>query len=232
MTDATGERLVFDHIHKTGGWAVSQALARALPPGSMSPHLNPWERSVLPADVPGWRHVAGHFGHAYRSLVPHFDTSCTATVVRDPAACVLSTYTYWRFNIERQYGEHITRAHDLDFSTFIRTQPEGPGFLERQSTFLADELSGDPAAFARAALAPYAVVGVTDDLSGFLARLLERVAPDAAPHAAEHLAAVESNASLGSVTPSPEDLAYLAEHQRYDRALYDEARRRAAETMR
>lgn len=229
MTIVAGERLVFDHIHKTGGSAVSQALARALPPGTMSPHFNPHERPVPEADIPAWRHIAGHFGHAYRHLVPHFPTALTATVVRDPAAGVLSTYTYWRFNIDRSYAGHVTLAHDLDFSTFIRSHAEDPTFIERQITFLAGAPAGDPETFARAALAPYAIVGVTDDLPGFLERLLERIAPEAVPHAAEHLAAVESNASLGSVTPSPEDLAYLAENQRYERALYAEALRRAAE---
>lgn len=163
--------------------------------------------------------------------MPHFSTACTATVVRDPAAGVLSTYTYWRFNIDRSYGEHVAQAHDLDFSDFIRSMPNGPESLNRQSAFLAGALSGDPEDFARKTLAAYDVVGVTDDLSGFLARLLRRVAPETAEHAAEHLAAVEDNASLGSVTPSEEDLAYLAECQRYDRALYEEALRRASAVM-
>lgn len=52
MTGSTGERLVFDHIHKTGGLAVYGALAHALPPGTMSPHFNPNERPVPEAEIP------------------------------------------------------------------------------------------------------------------------------------------------------------------------------------
>ena len=228
MTAGAGERLVFDHVPKTGGWAVSEALRKALPPGTMAPHFNPRERPVPEDEILAWHHIAGHFGHRYRHLVRHFTSACTATVVRDPAAGLVSTYTFWRFNVPRDYGDHVARAHDMDLSAFIRDFAERRSGLDRQSRFLAGQPHGDPEAFARAALAPYAVVGVTADLSGFIARMLARVAPEAAPRAADLLAAAEANASLDTVEPSAEDIAYLAERQPYDRALYAEALRRAA----
>lgn len=231
MTEiAPGQRLIFDHVHKTGGLAVSEALRKALPCGTMSPHFNPNERPVPEDDILKWRHVAGHFGFQYRCLVPHFGSACTATVVRDPAAGLMSTYTYWRYNIPRDYADHVARAHDLDLPDFIRYFSERPGSLDRQSHFLAGPPHGDPEDFARDALAPYAIVGVTDDLAGFLARVLAATAPEAAPSAASLLAVGDRNASLGTVEASPEDLAYLAERQPYDRALYAEALRRAGLT--
>lgn len=227
MTGDAGERLVFDHVYKTGGWAASEALAKALPPGTVSPHVHPKERPVPDAEITKWRHICGHFGLRFRHLVPHFATSLTATVVRDPAACVVSTYTYWRFNIPRDYAPKVARAHDLGFAEFVRGFGPGSSFVNGQSDFLAGPPTGDPEAFARAALAPYTIVGVTADLAGFVARVLARIAPEAAPLAGALLAAGENNASRGSITPTAEDLAYLAEHQVYDRPLYAEALRRA-----
>jgi hypothetical protein len=222
-----GQRLVFDHVHKTGGLAISGALHRALPRGTMSPHFNPNERPVPEGDIPKWRHIAGHFGFKFRHLVPHFGSACTATVIRDPAAGVVSTYTFWRYNIPRNYGDHVARAHDLGLSDFIRYFSERPGSLDRQSHFLAGPPHGDPVAFAQDALAPYAIVGVTDDLAGFLTRVLAVTASRKASGAADLLAVGGRNASLQRVEPSADDLAYLAERQPYDRALYAEALRRA-----
>jgi hypothetical protein len=90
-------------------------------------------------------------------------------------------------------------------------------------------LRGDPDHAAREALAPYAIVGVTADLAGFVARVLDRIAPAAAPRARALLATGETNASRGAIALTADDSAYLAERQAYDRALYAEALRRAAE---
>jgi hypothetical protein len=230
MTDvAPRQRLVFDHVHKTGGWAVSAALRKALPPGTMSPHFNPNERPVPEGDIVKWQHIAGHFGFKYRHLLPHFGSACTATVVRDPAAGLVSTYTFWRYNIPREYGDHVARAHDLGLSDFIRYFSERPGSLDRQSNFLAGAPQGDPDAFARDTLAPYTIVGVTDDLAGLLDQVLAAIVPSTAPRSATLLTEGDRNASRGKVKPSADDLAYLAERQPYDRALYAEALRRVGE---
>lgn len=226
-SDAT--RLVFDHVPKTGGSAASEAFSAALPAATVSPHLHPYDRDEADEDFTKWRHLVGHFGWAHRHRIPHFGTALTATIVREPIATVVSTYTFWRFNVERERASYVALAHDLSFGEFIRAFDPESDFLNRQSTFLGGNVEGDPGAFARAALAPYRIVGTTNDLESFVRRTLARIAPRQARRSRELLAAAPRNASLGSIEPTCDDLDYLAEHQAFDRALYAEARRRSEE---
>jgi hypothetical protein len=219
-----GNRLIFDHVPKTGGLAVSQALIAALPKGSVSAHLNPYDRQMPNSAFHGWLHLVGHFGMRFRERIPDFERRLTATAVREPVSSIVSSYTFWRFNNPRNASHWVAMAHDLSFSDFIRANAGDVWLFNLQSAFLGGDPVENAEVFARGALSPYQIIGTTDDLPSFLSEIFRHVAPDKVAIAGECLAAVDRNASLGSIEISQADIDFLREQQTYDETLYRLAR--------
>jgi hypothetical protein len=200
----------------------------SLPEGTLSPHLNPYERPFPTTEYARWLHLAGHFGWRFRQMLPDFDARPTATVVREPVARVVSCYTYWRFNVPPPYAAHVARARELAFSDFVRSPDLDSNLFEDQTAFLGGDLyCSDPFRQAEDLLRPYKIVGTTDNLGPFLDRVLRALNCESSVSASALLASVPSNASLGCIEISDEDRSYVAARQPLDAALYSTALRRS-----
>ncbi len=219
--------LLFDHVPKAGGTAVSGALQALLPPGTVTPHLNPYTESFRRSSINKKQHIIGHFGKTCRHLVEDFNTRLTATLLRDPVSLVVSTYTFWRYSVDRNFGPHVAAAHDLSFSDFIRHSGHEVFNLNPQSVFFGSPQKGNPGDVAAELLAPYRIVGTTDRMPEFLAAILSEIAPSRLDEIKATLARVEDNRSRGQTPVSDHDAAYINARQAYDRALYDLACQRA-----
>ena len=219
--------LLFDHVPKAGGTAAGGALQALLPRGTVTPHLNPYTENFLPSSINSKQHIIGHFGQTYRYLVADFSIRLTATLLRDPVFLVVSTYTFWRYNVDRDFGPHVAAAHDLSFSDFIRRSDHDVFNLNPQSVFLGSPQKGNPRDVAAELLAPYRIVGTTDRMPEFLAAILSEIAPSRLDDIKATLARVKDNRSRGQTSVSDEDAAYINARQAYDRALYDLACQRA-----
>jgi hypothetical protein len=215
--------LLFDHVPKAGGTAVGGALRELLPRGTLTQHINPYTPDFVFPNINDQQHMIGHFGKTYRHLVNDFATRLTATLLRDPVSLVVSTYTFWRYNVARDVGDHVAAAHDLSFSNFIRYSGHDVFDLNPQSVFLGSPQQGDPGEVAAQLLAPYRIVGTTDRMPEFPVAVLSQIAPSSLDEIKATLARVEQNRSLGQSFVSDDAAAYINARQAYDRALYDHA---------
>jgi hypothetical protein len=210
-------RTVFFHIAKTGGTTIAGILHRIYPLFIVSPQL----QGVVPADS-RWTVVCGHFDRFEDLQMLHdLDERRKITIIREPVSWVTSLYKYWRHDIPPGHIAYdvpsVGRARELPFSEFIRSVED----IENGQSFLAG-YAGDKSA--RDALSYFDLVGVTDQLPVFVARMLS-VLGIQQPYTPEQLIAqVPSNASSGSVELTEDDRRYIRSTWARDVELYEAAK--------
>ncbi len=215
----SGPPVTFLHLEKTAGMSVVSALAaqfhplqidadlrRAFPPHVLSP--------LPPFLLPRVRRCALVWGHydvpSIRRLGPG---RFTFTLLRDPAARIVSLYRYWRGQAALDLGWNgmnapVLAAQRLSLAAFLDT--DDPVIRDYIDNFYVRRLTGqyaslnaiDPLAAnpaywldqAMTALGSFDFVGVTEDADGALgqlARLLDFAAPRRAPRVNVTRATVE-----------------------------------------
>lgn len=232
---------LFDHVPKTGGTAINQALARLFPlQVSTDSH-----KLVAAGDLGfagSYPIICGHFGGRWRRKFRAEKDRVTFTVIRDPVARVISTYSYWRHRVEPGHtGYHrpgVEAARTLDFASFIRADvPDARNDLfNRHFAHLngadkrADLELADPADHADriAALADeFDVLGTTERLADSLQWFLRELGCER-PRTEALLQSVSANRSprLADTEITRVDRNYILERSRLDLALLQIARKR------
>ncbi|MDG2385711.1 MAG: sulfotransferase family 2 domain-containing protein [Pirellulaceae bacterium] len=231
-----GQRLLFDHVSKTGGSTITVALNYLFPFHCVSNRLD-LLTTVDPsrqewAEWARWPILSGHVGQIHHHFIPDIEQRQICTLIRDPVSRTRSVYTWLRFNIKpanpAYHEPTIKAARELGFSEFIRCKQVQYRFRDKQFEVLSGNLkmadNCSAAESARATLAAYDLVGVTDQLTDFFDALLVLLRVSIAPPTEELINRAYRNKSLNSVTVSPKDEAYLRALNPIDSQLYQLAK--------
>jgi hypothetical protein len=244
----SGPPVTFLHLEKTAGMSVVAALSaqfhplqidadlrRAFPPHVLTP--------LPPFLLPRVRRCALVWGHYDAPSIARLgEGRFTFTFLRDPAARIVSLYRYWRAQSALDLGwngmnQPVLAAQRLSLAEFLAT--DDPWILDYIDNFYVRRLTGlyasgaaidplvaDPEGAlrrARATLARFDFVGLTEDTGGSLARLgamLGFTPPPRPPR-------VNVTRGDGGVDGSDPALrASLARLTRLDAVLYADAVRR------
>ena len=248
----SGPKVAFLHLEKTAGMSLVSALAaqfhplqidddlrRAFPPHVLTP--------LPPFLLPRVRRYALVWGHydlpAIRRLGPD---RFTFTLLRDPAARIVSLYLYWRGQAALDLGRNgmnqpVLAAQRLSLADFLQsTDLSIVNYIDnlyvRRLTGLyatvedGDRLDSDPDGAldqALAALDSLDYVGMTEDADGCLAHLGQQLG-FAAPRRAPKLNVTRSPPEVMSAIADPAVQSALARLTRLDQVVYEAARRRHA----
>jgi len=229
---------IFDHVPKTGGTALNQALLRILTSEhvAVNRHVDVAAGNLEFADR--YPIISGHFGGAHRRQFQRDRNRLTFTVIRDPVRRAISTYTYWRHNIPVDSPDFqaptVQAAKTRSFGAFIRS--EEPfikiNLFNTHVLMLAGPETFDSAcepecqALYRDKIAALAdefdVIGVTERLPDTLQCFLTAIGFRAPLKARDLLTRVEKNASpaLDPTEISSADRAFLAERNELDFELH------------
>lgn len=229
--------VIFDHVPKTGGTTIGQALARLFPRQVSIDSHRLVQRGEL-GFVEQFPIVCGHFGGDWRRELRRRNGGIAFTVIREPVARVVSTYSYWRHNIgpdHRNYElPHLRAARTLDFAAFIRS-PEPTlrqNLFNRAFTHLAgrknsgadDEVASvaEHEMQIEALAAEFAVIGTTGRLAQALQSLLQELGHVHLPLASllRHIPRNESRRIEWSGI-SDADRRYILERSRLDQRLFE-----------
>lgn len=229
---------IFDHVPKTGGTALNQALLEIFTSErvAVNRHVDVAAGDLGFADR--YLIIAGHFGGTWRRRLQRRGERMTFTVIRDPVDRAQSLYSYWRHRIPNHAVEFswpaVHAAKTLRFADFIRTNDTGV----QRSLFNThySQLAGDRSAreahrpeyqsrYARKVqklAAEFDVIGVTERLSESLECFLDAVGSPAHESAQSLLARVDKNKSprLDPTEMSSEDQTFLLACNQLDLALY------------
>lgn len=231
------EQFLFDHIPRTGGTYFASILAQLLGstsenidcgPNYAKEHLDEIER------LDRYRVIVGHLRldtvKAFQRRRPRHLIS----LVRDPVEQIVSTYTFWRYNVTQDLW-HCNLAKDLSFSDFIRRRDlrmavDNPLTRHFFGLWSIDgfDVSDTTKALASRMADSYAFIGVTermeDNVNAFRRQFRTRpVQIDLASH--------DRNASKGAIQISDEDRRYLWDRNQLDYTLYAHVNRRLDEAL-
>ncbi|PXA84012.1 hypothetical protein DMC25_17285 [Caulobacter sp. D4A] len=224
--------VTFDHVFKTAGTALVEALRVFYPIEVITPPLNPDALNEPTVKLYSrFPIVAGHLGGQARRRFAS-PTRAALTVLRDPVKRVGSVYTYWREFLPghpEYHASHIVAARRLTFSEFLRsTDPE---IVVQLNNFQFAALSGSPACTmeeqaewlpaGEALLAEFADVGLTEHLAAFLRRMTTRLGVKTQYDPETLLRSVYSRRSTTKLSMSDEDVAYLKARNLIDQHMYD-----------
>jgi uncharacterized membrane protein YkvA (DUF1232 family) len=247
----SGAKVAFLHLEKTAGMSLVAALAeqfhplqidddlrRAFPPHVLTP--------LPPFLLPRVRRCAFVWGHydlpSLRRLGPD---RFTFTVLREPAARVVSLYLYWRGQAALDLGwngmnQPVLAAQRLTLAEFLHaTDPFITNYIDnfyvRRLTGLYATEEGDPLLAhpddvldqALAALDSLDYVGLTEDADGCLAQLGERLG-FTPPRGVPRLNVTRPSPESGAAAADPVVQAALTRLTRLDQVVYEAARRRYA----
>jgi Sulfotransferase family len=229
---------VFDHVPKTGGTAINQALLRLFSSAhvAINRHVDVAAGQLEFADR--YPIITGHFGANWRREFQRSRNRLAFTVIRDPVERAISTYSFWRHRI-RQGNANFDRptvqaAKARSFDAFIRS--EEPfiktslfnthfALLAGRETFAS---ACEPECQARyrdmiAGLADeFDVIGVTERLPDTLRCILAAIGYRGRPEPSDLLSRVEKNASpaLDPAEITSADRAFLADRNALDFELH------------
>lgn len=248
--------VIFDHVPKTGGTALNQALLQIFTPEhvAVNRHVDIAAGNLEFADR--YPIISGHFGGSWRRRLRRDGERVTFAVVRDPIDRAISSYNFWRHRIPSGSPEFwspmVQAAKTLPFAAFIRASDAHikDNLFNLQFAHLAGgEILGpayDPedqaphAGKVEGVAAEIDVVGVTERLPETLQCVLDAIGARTRENARSLLAKVERNASprFDPTEVSSEDRAFLMARNQLDLALHSiaadrldravRARRRAA----
>jgi hypothetical protein len=245
----SGPKVAFLHLEKTAGMSLVAALAeqfhplqidddlrRAFPPHVLTP--------LPPFLLPRVRRCALVWGHYDLPAIRRLGLDrFTFTVLRDPAARIVSLYRYWRGKAALDLGrdgmnQAVLAAQRLTLAEFLQsTDPfitnYTDNFYVRRLTGLYATADGDPLQCrpdevlrqALAALASLDFVGLTEDADGCLAQLGERLG-FAPPRRAPRLNVTGPSPGRRTAASDPVVQAALTRLTQLDQVVYDAARRR------
>jgi hypothetical protein len=236
--------VVFDHVPKTGGTAINQALERLFSARQVAAdrHVDAAAGNFQFAER--YPIICGHFGGALRRRFQRETGRLTFTVIREPMARAVSTYSYWRHHVGPDHPGYalpmVRAARDLEFAAFIRS--EDPllrrnlfntqfGHLEGGAKLSQDlEHQHRYAGRVEALAEEFEVFGTTEQLAETLQWLLREIGHPR-PNARRLLERVPENRSpaLDASQISAADRRYVMERNRLDQALHEIARRRLAQ---
>jgi hypothetical protein len=220
------ERLIFDHVPKTAGVSAGTALARSF---GEEPRVLQLPHFKLPFDGPDDL-IAGHFWF-YRGEPLHGDW-LYATLLREPIERAVSHFFFVRLVAEtpdapddpqigrfrgRDFDELLRRSDpaDLDHLTNVQARHFAARVVDQPEALDDDELF----AAAVEAISEYDIVGLTDDVTGFVDRCCV-ASGRPRPESVETLNAREGE-------PLSDDIRQrVAEFNRADLRLWDWARAR------
>jgi hypothetical protein len=235
---------VFDHVPKTGGTAINQALERLFSARQVAAdrHVDVAAGSFEFAER--YPIICGHFGGALRRRFQREGGRLAFTVIRDPVPRAISTYSYWRHRVGPDHPGYalpmVQAARDLEFAAFIRSEDAllrrnlfntHFGHLEGAAELSQDFEHQDRYAGRIEALAEeFAVLGTTEELAETLQWLLREIGHPR-PNAQRLLERGLKNRSpaLDASQISAADRRYVMERNRLDQALHEIARRRLAQ---
>lgn len=242
---AVGRRLIFLHIPKTAGTAITSFLRQHVDEGEVMPQLltashrsHPlWPLIARRYQVLG---VGMHLDHdqivALRNGLSHDLPPLLFTVLREPRARILSQYKEWRFTSDDaiqaardQVQDAILTARTQPFSAFL--QSENPVVLHTLNNLQARLLVGLNIARglsddelldrARANLSQYDLIGTTPSCDATVAALADAYGwpiPAGGPPR-RHVSRVPAEDLLAT---TPEDEERIAQANAVDQALWDD----------
>lgn len=230
--------LLLDHVSKTGGSTVIEALKYIFPLHTVAERIDVSGKAASGAslqDVARWPIVCGHIGRRSHHLIPDLDRRVKCTIIREPVSRSRSVYTFFRFNVRPQHPSYdrpeLAAARELSFSEFIRQDAVRSRISNQQSHFLSSDpdSQNESSAAEQAArtLSVFDVVGVTDQMATFFDRLLDVMDVQIPTSSETLLQRSYRRKSQGSVTMSEEDIQWLRSINSLDLALYDQAKRRS-----
>ncbi|HMB75399.1 MAG TPA: sulfotransferase family 2 domain-containing protein [Kiloniellaceae bacterium] len=166
--------LVFTHIPKTAGTTINHVLRDDFA-GRNLLHIQRVEPEILDAGLAD-RSIHAFGGHlTYVNLSAAFAEKgrrpLYVTVLRDPIDRILSAYSYAKVGPPQRRWHDLANQHDIN--GFIATMAEShEHFLEGRQCRFVGAVRGADADQALASLQNnYAVVGLQEDMDGFMDRL-------------------------------------------------------------
>ena len=181
---------IFNHFNKTGGTSLVSVFRANLDAADISPTLLDNEIRMMPERFEHYRLITGHL-----TLPTHMRFSCSRysmTLLREPVARVVSSYSYWRKALERNIL--TTAAKEMSFADFVHYFIDSPLINNNYSHFYAavgDDCPGYPPdaaarlAAAKSNLAAFDFVGITEEFPRSVRLLCHELGwrvPDAIPH--------------------------------------------------
>lgn len=242
---AAGRRLIFLHIPKTAGTAITSFLRQQVDEGEVMPQLLTASHRTHPV----WPFVARryqvlgvgmHLDHdqivALRNGLAHELPPFLFTVLREPRDRILSQYKEWRFTTDEaiqtardQVQDAILTARTQPFSAFL--QSENPVVLHTLNNLQARLLVGLNIARglsedelldrARANLSQYDLIGTTPSCDETVAALADAYGwpiPTGGPPR-RHVSRMPAEDLLAT---TPEDEERIAQASAVDQALWDD----------
>ena len=185
-------KLIFLHLPRTGGTTVHHLLQSHFPANAICPERFNELYQWLPDRLRDFTVFSGHFNVASLEQIP--GSKRIATLLRDPHARIISTYLFWSRHSDAwlangHYPGPLAARRSAGLEAFLASA--NPGVLDGVDNLMARYLAGniiahgggtytsygqliepaDIVARAKASLLGIEVVGVTEDLPRFYARL-------------------------------------------------------------
>ena len=214
-------RIVLVHIPKTGGNSLMSAFEEVYPKARRAPFIMGSDRPD-PSTLADYDLIAGHFGYSYaRQLGGQM-----VTMLREPISRVLSFYNFWSTfppgtkEHEAVAGKSLRQYLESGHPSVITDVRNTQSWQIAHDTLIssrkaAGDISDDDLlVLAKARLADYAVVGTTEDMAGFAARVIELGVP---------LGRIGVHNATRRAPPDidEETLGFVRDMVRVDIALYD-----------
>jgi hypothetical protein len=230
---------IFDHVPKTGGTALNQALLRILTAKhvAVDRHVDVAAGNFEFAD--SYPIISGHFGGRWRREFQASHNRLAFTIIRDPVERAASTYSYWRHRVVEPrpgfYLPKVQAAKRLDFSAFLRADLKAikidlfNAHYGRLAGGEAYETACEPdkqvahGSRLTELVDEFDVIGTTERLDESLEAFLVAIGAEPPAGLSRLLARVERNASPPDTKLSitTEDRAFLTEHNKVDLALHE-----------